>query len=137
MTTVPQMRSFVRLLAAAAAFVLLGAMLAQAERRDGVNGCFIEEVEAEAGKVWRHKLDVQIPENGHCRIYIIDDKDRKSWRYCALKRGADNPVSMVCDDPLDDADFDYWRAKAVCSGRNLMATCRREKPLLPGQLSEH
>ncbi|MDJ0512732.1 MAG: hypothetical protein QNJ62_04730 [Methyloceanibacter sp.] len=122
-------------LAALPALFLLGPIPAEAERRDGVNGCFIEEVETETGKVWRHKLDVQIPENGHCRIYVIDDKDRKSWRYCWLKRAAQNPVSEVCDDPIDDKDFDYWRAKAVCDGRNLMATCRREKPLLPGQLS--
>jgi hypothetical protein len=78
---------------------------------------------------------VQVPENGYCRLYIVDDKDRKSWRYCSLKRTADNPVSAVCDDPMDDADFDYWSAKAVCGGRNLMASCRREKPLQPGQIS--
>ena len=66
--------------------------------------------------------------------YIVDDKDRKTWRYCSLKRAADNPVSEVCDDPLEDKYFDYWSAKAVCGGKNLIATCRREKPLVPGQL---
>jgi len=135
MVTVRRLSSRSTFLAAFAALVLLVTIPAQAERREGVNGCFIEEVETDAGKVWRHKLDVQIPENGYCRIYIADDKDRKSWRYCWLKRAAQNPVSEVCDDPLDDKDFDYWRAKAVCDGRSLMATCRREKPLLPGQLS--
>jgi hypothetical protein len=139
MATVRLMHSnvhvLVYVLAATAVILLLAATPAQAERRDGVNGCLIEEVETESGKVWRHKLDVQVPETGYCRLYIVDDKDRKSWRYCSLKRTADNPVSAVCDDPMDDADFDYWSAKAVCGGRNLMASCRREKPLQPGQIS--
>ncbi|BAQ15691.1 hypothetical protein [Methyloceanibacter caenitepidi] len=135
MATIRRMRSYFSLLPAMAAFVLLGALPAQAERRDGVNGCFIEEVETDAGKVWRHKLDVQVPKDGYCRLYIVDDKDKKSWRYCSLKRAAENPVSDVCDDPVDDPDFDYWKAKAVCGGMNLMATCRREKPLQPGQFS--
>ncbi len=103
--------------------------------RDGVTSCLIAEAETEAGKVWRHKLEVQVPEGGHCRIYIIDDKDRKSWRYCSLKRSANNPVSETCDDPVDDKDYDAWMAKAVCGGQNLMASCRREVPLQPGQRS--
>ncbi len=135
MAIVRLMCSNVHVVAAAVAVVLVAVIPAQAERRDGVNGCFIEEVQTESGKVWRHKLDVQVPENGYCRLYIVDDKDRKSWRYCALKRAADNPVSAVCDDPIDDENFDYWSAKAVCGGKNLMASCRREKPLLPGQIS--
>lgn len=117
----------------AAAFLVLAGPPASA--RDGVTGCYIAEAETEAGKVWRHKIDVQIPKGGYCRIYIVEDKDRKSWRYCALRRAVDNPVSETCDDPVDDKDFDTWRAKAVCGGTNYMATCRREKPLLPGRLS--
>ena len=91
--------------------------------------------ETEAGKVWRHKLEVQVPEGENCRIYVIDDKDRKSWSYCSLQRSVNNPVSETCDDPVDDKDYDAWMAKAVCDGRNLMAACRREVPLQPGQRS--
>jgi hypothetical protein len=103
--------------------------------RDGVTSCLIAEAETEAGKVWRHKLEVQVPEGENCRIYIIDDKDRKSWLYCSLQRSVANPVSETCDDPLDDKDYDAWMAKAVCDGRSLMASCRREVPLQPGQRS--
>ena len=99
--------------------------------RDGVTGCSIAEVESGNGKVWRHTIDVQVPEGGYCRVYIGEDKDRKSWRYCWLKRASDNPVSGTCDDPLDDKDFDDWKAKAVCGGQNFMAYCRREVPLQP------
>lgn len=127
-------RTRAAVLAGTAAAILLGAPPALA--RDGVTGCFIAEAETEAGKVWRHKVDVQVPEGGYCRIYIGEDKDRKSWRYCALKRASENPVSIVCDDPRDDKDFDGWKAKAVCGGKNFMAYCRREKPLQPGQTSE-
>ena len=125
--------TFATLLAAAAAVVLLGAPPVIA--RDGVTGCSVAEEKTEAGKVWRHKVDVQVPEGGHCRIYIGEDKDRKSWRYCALKRAAENPVSITCDDPLDDKDFDGWKGKAVCGGKNHIAYCRREKPLQPGHIS--
>jgi hypothetical protein len=99
--------------------------------RDGINGCSIAEVEMESGPVWRHTIEVQVPEGGYCRVYIGDDKDRKTWTYCWLKRAADNPVQETCDDPLDDEDFDGWKAKAVCGGQNFMAYCRREKPLIP------
>jgi hypothetical protein len=102
-----------------------------AKARDGVNDCSIAEVETDDGPVWRHKLEVQIPEGGYCRIYIGEDKDRKSWKYCWLKRASDNPVSGTCDDPIDDKDFDVWKAKAVCGKQNLIAYCRRETPLVP------
>lgn len=105
------------------------------EARDGVTSCLIVEAETEAGKVWRHKLEVQVPDGEVCRIFVIDDKDRKNWRYCSLQRSVNNPVSDICDDPVDDKDYDAWMAKAVCDGRNLMASCRREVPLQPGQLS--
>lgn len=106
-----------------------------ASARDGVTGCSIAEVETEDGPVWRYTIDVQVPKGGHCRVYISEDKDRKSWKYCWLKREADNPVSATCDDPLDDKDFDYWKAKAVCGDQNLTAYCRREKPLQPSTMS--
>jgi len=99
--------------------------------RDGVTGCTAAEVETESGRVWRHTIQVQVPEGGYCRVYIGDDKDRKAWTYCWLKRTADNPVQETCDDPLDDDDFDGWKAKAVCGGQNFIAYCRREKPLIP------
>ena len=110
-----------------------GALLTQPAlaARDGVNGCSIEEIKTEAGPVWRHTIEVQIPEGGYCRIYIGEDKDRKTWKYCWLKRAPDNPVSATCDDPVDDKDFDGWKAKAVCGKYNSIAYCRREKPLLP------
>jgi hypothetical protein len=126
-------RSLTLLLAIVGAPGLLVSSHVQAQ--DGVTSCLIAEAETEAGKVWRHKLEVQVPEGEHCRIYIIDDKDRKSWRYCSLQRSVSNPVSDTCDDPVDDKDYDAWMAKAVCGGRNLMASCRREIPLQPGQLS--
>lgn len=111
--------------------------VAPALARDGVTGCSIAEVETDNGMVWRHTVEVQVPEGGHCRVYIGEDKDRKSWRYCWLKRAADNPVSDTCDDPLDDKDFDGWKAKASCGDQNFFAYCRREKPLMPGQTSGH
>ena len=112
--------------------VMPGAALAQSmPPRDGVNGCTIAEAETDAGPVWRHTIEVQIPEGGHCRVYIGEDKDRKTWKYCWLKRAADNPVTGTCDDPIDDKDFDVWKAKATCGDYNSIAYCRREKPLLP------
>jgi hypothetical protein len=103
----------------------------QAVARDGVSGCSIAEVETDAGRVWRYTIEVQVPEDGYCRVSVVEDKDRKSWKYCWLKRAADNPVSATCDDPLDDENFDVWKAKAVCGDQNSMAYCRRETPLVP------
>lgn len=102
-----------------------------AAARDGITDCTIAEVETDEGPVWRHSIKLQVPEGGYCRVYIGEDKDRKSWKYCWLKRASDNPVSGTCDDPIDDKDFDVWKAKAVCGDQNLMAYCRREKPLMP------
>ena len=133
MMSVRRIYSITTFLAIASAFGVLFSSPGLA--RDGVTSCLIAEAETETGKVWRHKLEVQVPEGEHCRIYIIDDKDRNSWRYCSLQRSANNPVSDTCDDPLDDKDYDAWTAKAVCDGRNLMASCRREVPLQPGQIS--
>jgi hypothetical protein len=114
------------------ALVAAGTFLAQpALARDGVNGCSVAEIETESGPVWRHTIEVQVPEGGYCRVYIVEDKDRKTWKYCWLKRAPDNPVSASCDDPVDDKDFDGWKAKAVCGKYNSIAYCRREKPLLP------
>jgi hypothetical protein len=115
-------------LAAFALAALVGALISHtASARDGVTSCSISEVEAEGGKIWRYTIDVQVPQGGHCRVYIGEDKDRKSWKYCWLKRASDNPVSATCDDPLDDEDFDDWKAKAVCGDQNFMAYCRRER----------
>lgn len=114
------------------ALVVAGTFTAQsAQARDGINGCSIAEIETESGPVWRHTIEVQVPEGGYCRIYIGEDKDRKTWKYCWLKRVRDNPVSATCDDPVDDKDFDGWKAKAVCGKYNSIAYCRREKPLVP------
>lgn len=99
--------------------------------RDGVKGCSIAEVDTNDGPVWRYTIEVQVPEGGYCRVYVGEDRDRKSWKYCWLKRASNNPVSATCDDPIDDKDFDVWKAKAVCGEQNLMAYCRREKPLVP------
>ncbi len=101
--------------------------------RDGINGCSVAEVETDQGRVYRHTIDVQVPEGGHCRVYIGDDKDGKTWTYCWLKRASDNPVSETCDDPIDVEHFDVWRAKAVCGKLNSRAYCRRDKPLEPGR----
>jgi len=103
----------------------------QAAARDGVSGCSIAVVETDEGPVWRYTIEVQIPADGYCRVYVVEDKDRKSWKYCWLKRTADNPVSATCDDPLDHKDFDVWKTKAVCGAQNSMAYCRRETPLVP------
>jgi hypothetical protein len=118
--------------AAVLALVAAGTFLAPpALARDGVNGCSVAEMETKSGPVWRHNIELQVPEGGHCRVYIGEDKDRKTWKYCWLKRAPDNPVSASCDDPVDDKDFDGWKAKAVCGKYNSIAYCRREKPLLP------
>lgn len=128
-----EMRRSHALVAALAVLLAAASMVAAAPAvaRDGVTGCSIAEVEAGGGKVWRHTVEVQVPEGGYCRVYIGEDKDRKSWRYCWLKRASDNPVSETCDDPVDDEDFDGWKAKAVCGSQNFMAYCRREVPLEP------
>jgi len=118
--------------AALASFTALYVLLPhQAGARDGVSGCSIAEVETDAGRAWRYTVEVQVPDDGYCRVYVVEDKDRKSWKYCWLKRAADNPVSATCDDPVDDKDFDVWKAKAVCGAQNSMAYCRRETPLVP------
>jgi len=120
-----------RLMSFVLAFTV-GALLGQpALARDGVSGCSIAEVETEKGPVWRYTIELQVPQGGYCRVYVVEDKDRKSFNYCWLKRAADNPVSATCDDPVDDKDFDVWRAKAVCGDQNSYAYCRREKPLVP------
>lgn len=123
------MRPCFALLVLAAAFFTTPAGAA----RDGLTGCSVAEVETEEGRVYRHTINVQVPEGGHCRIYIADDKDSKSWKYCWLKRTADNPVSETCDDPIDVEPFDVWRAKAVCGELNSRAYCRRDKPLQPSR----
>lgn len=126
----------------AAAFVLAvttlaafaGALSAQrALARDGVNECSIAEADGEQGRVWRYTIDLQVPEGGNCRVFVIDDRDRKTWKYCWLKGDADNPVSATCDDAVDDKDFDLWKAKAVCGGQSFMAYCHRATPLQPSQ----
>lgn len=115
-----------------ASMLAAGVLLTNAAvARDGVTGCSIAEIETDQGPVWRHTIEVQVPEGGYCRVYIGEDKDRKSWKYCWLKRSPDNPVSGTCDDPVDDKVFDGWKAKAVCGGQNFMAYCRREIPLAP------
>lgn len=115
----------------AAAFALAavaGALLPQTLlARDGVTGCDIAVVEADGEKVWRYTIRLQVPKGGHCRVYVSEDRDRKSWNYCWLKGSEANPVSATCDDKLDDADFVDWKAKAVCGAQNFMAYCRRER----------
>ena len=124
----------VRMFATALPFAVAatGFLTLDGQARDGLNGCSIAEVETDKGPVWRHTIELQVPEGGYCRVYIREDKDRKSYTYCWLKRAADNPVSATCDDPLDDKTFDAWHAKAVCGNQNSLAYCRREKPLMPG-----
>ena len=100
-------------------------------RYDGVNGCSVAIVETDEGRIYRHTINLRVPEEGYCRVYIGEDKDRKSWKYCWLKRASDNPVSGTCDDPVDDKDFDVWKAKAVCGKFNSTAYCHRDKPLKP------
>lgn len=107
--------------------VLAIALLPQASfARDGVTGCAIAEIEEEGKKIWRYTIDLQVPEDAHCRTYVSEDRDRKSWNYCWLKGPEANPVSATCDDKLDDADFVDWKAKAVCGGQNFMGYCRRK-----------
>lgn len=118
----------------AVALLALSSAGAQAQTpRDGINGCIVAEVETDQGRVYRHTITVQVPEGGHCRVYIDDDKDGDNWKYCWLKRASDNPVSASCDDPIDVEPFDVWRAKAVCGKLNSRAYCRRDKPLEPGR----
>jgi hypothetical protein len=122
--------------ALACAAIVLAALAAAAPApaavaRDGISECSIAEADGESGQVWRYTINLQVPEGGHCRVYIVDDRDRKSWQYCWLKAEADNPVSATCDDALDDLDFDVWKAKAVCGGQSFMAYCHRETPLQP------
>jgi len=125
-------RAAALVLAATALTALVGALLAQpASARDGVNECSIAETDGESGRVWRYTIDLQVPQGGHCRVYVIDDRDRKTWKYCWLKGEADNPVSATCDDAIDDRDFDLWKAKAVCGSQNFMAYCHSETPLQP------
>jgi len=127
-------RAAALVLAATALTALVGALLAQpASARDGVNECSIAETDGESGRVWRYTIDLQVPQGGHCRVYVIDDRDRKTWKYCWLKGEADNPVSGTCDDAIDDPDFDIWKAKAVCGSQSFMAYCHREMPLQPSQ----
>jgi hypothetical protein len=124
----------------AAALVLAGTALAAltvavltrpALARDGVSECSIAEANSESGPVWRYTIHLQVPQGGHCRVYVVDDRDRKSWKYCWLKGEADNPVSATCDDAIDDRDFDLWRAKAACGSQSFIAYCHRETPLQP------
>ncbi len=128
MTRSPSLRAAAALLAAG---LLVFAPSSTSLARDGVTGCSIVGAETEAGPVWRYTIDLQVPAGGHCRVYVGEDRDRKSWNYCWLKRESDNPVSATCDDPLDDKDFDLWRAKAVCGDQNFMAYCRPEEPPVP------
>ena len=123
----------IRATALALAVTAVALLAHPAWARDGVSGCSIAEVEAEQAPVWRYTIDVQVPEGGHCRVYVKEDKDHKSWNYCWLKRAPDNPVSATCDDTMDDPDFDVWSAKAVCGGQNYTAYCRRETPLVPAR----
>jgi len=136
MMSAPARKALVRaaalVLAATALTALTGALLAQpAAARDGVNECSIAETDGESGRVWHYKIDLQVPQGGHCRVYVIDDRDRKTWKYCWLKGEADNPVSGTCDDAIDDPDFDIWKAKAVCGSQSFMAYCHRETPPQP------
>lgn len=96
--------------------------------RDGVSGCSIVEAEADGKRIWRYTVDLLVPQGGHCRVFVSEDRDRKSWNYCWLKDASQNPVSATCDDPLDDQDFVNWKAKAVCGGQTFMAYCRNEAP---------
>jgi hypothetical protein len=127
-------RAAALVLAGTALAALSGALPAQpALARDGVNECSIAEIDGEQGRIWRYTIDLQVPEGGHCRVFVKEDKDRKSWNYCWLKGDADNPVSATCDDALDDPDFDYWSAKAVCGDQTFTAYCHRATPLQPSQ----
>jgi len=119
-------------LGATALTALAGAFLVQpASARDGINECSIAETDGESGRIWHYTINLQVPQGGHCRVYVIDDRDRKTWKYCWLKGEADNPVSATCDDAIDDGDFDLWKAKAVCGSQNFIAYCHRETPLQP------
>jgi hypothetical protein len=114
--------------------IFIGAVLASAllvqpsSARDGVSGCSVVEDEADGKPIWHYTVELLVPPGGHCRVYVIDDLDRKSWNYCWLKDASQNPVSAACDDPLDDKDFVDWKAKADCGGQSFMAYCRNAGP---------
>ena len=109
--------------------ILASALIVQPSlARDGVSGCSIAETEADGKRIWRYTVDVLVPQGGHCRVYVSEDLDRKSWKYCWLKDASQNPVSATCDEPLDDKDFVDWKAKAVCGGQTFMAYCQNEAP---------
>jgi hypothetical protein len=131
---VRRFRAAALVLAATALAAFAGALTPQrALARDGVNECSIAEGDGESGPIWHYTIDLQVPQGGHCRVYIIDDRDRKTWKYCWLKGEADNPVSATCDDAVDDKDFDLWKAKAVCGDQTFTAYCHRAAPLQPSQ----
>lgn len=95
--------------------------------RDGVSGCSVTTIDQNSGASWRYTVELQVPEGGHCRIYISEDRDRKSWIYCGLKPASKDPVSATCDDPIDDTEFVDWKAKAVCGDQSFMAYCRQQR----------
>ena len=107
--------------------VVAGALLPQTLlARDGVSGCSVALIEADSQSIWRYTIELQVPQGAHCRAYVSEDRDRKSWNYCWLKGTPDNPISATCDEPLDDPDFVDWKAKAVCGDQSFTAYCRRE-----------
>ncbi|WP_158008071.1 hypothetical protein [Methyloceanibacter superfactus] len=91
-------RSCVGALAIAATMLIAQASSA----RDGVSGCSIAEAEADGKRIWRYTVELIVPQGGHCRVYVSEDLDRKSWKYCWLKDASQSPVSATCDEPLDD-----------------------------------
>jgi hypothetical protein len=106
--------------------VVAGALLPHASlARDGVSGCSVVEAKVDSKKVWRHTIELQVPQGSHCRVFIGDDRDRKAWHYCWLKRAEQNPVTETCDDPIENPDFDVWNAKAVCGEQTFRTYCRR------------
>lgn len=111
-----------------ASAVFGGLLLAHlAYGRDGVSGCNVGKVGQASDDIWRYTVELRTPQAGHCRVYISEDRDRKSWVYCGLALALDNPVSITCDDAIDDPDFVDWKARAVCGGQSFMAYCRQEK----------
>jgi hypothetical protein len=112
----------VTLLAAFAGICLQHASFAM----DGISGCSVSETEADSKRMWHHTIMLQVPEGKHCRVSVGDDRDLKAWTYCWVKGAEANPVSATCDDPIDNPDFDTWRARAACDNQNFMAYCRRE-----------
>jgi hypothetical protein len=110
----------------ALAIVASGLLLQPSLARDGISGCSVTETETDGKRAWRYAVELLVPQGGHCRVYVSEDLDRKSWKYCWLKDSSQNPVSAECDDPLDDLDFVDWKTRAVCGGQSFMAYCRRE-----------